>query len=327
MARTHWNWIAVALAALMMASGCAREAEEKVAEAGQNLEEAWQAERAAAAEEMHKAVDAISEDIQVIRERAARLEAAGAAEAAKAWHATADKLAAARDAAKQDIRALEEATADGWQAAHDKASAAVAKLDSVWETEKAAIAAQMRESIDEASEKIEAARARAAELEQAGAEKAAAAWHRMGERLASARDAAAEDVEELENAAAGAWHAAADAASDSVVKLGQMGRHAEAFAAATKDAFVAGARRVVEMAEKDLTWAKEKLANADDAAKEEWHQLVTEFEEKQQVAAAELRKVEEASGDAWADMAHGFVAAYHDLHDAGAKAIAEFEGS
>lgn len=321
MSHAHWTVCAVLAACLLFASGCAREAEEKVAEAGQDLQQAWEAEKAAAAAELRKSVDAISEDIAGIRARAAELEAKGEAAAAAAWHGAADRMAAARDAAAREIRALEDAGADAWQAASDSASAAVAKLGDTWETEKAAAVAAMKKTVDAASEKAAAMRARAVELEKAGAAAAADAWHRMADGLETARDAAAREVRAVEDAAAGALHVAVGTAAVAVVGVEELLSHAAAFTADAWHDFVAGARSIVEKSERELAWAKQKLIDAEEAAEEEWHVIVAELEEKQQAAAAELKKIEEAGEDAWSEMAHGFVAAYHDLRDASRRAV------
>ena len=100
----------------------------------------------------------------------------------------------------------------------------------------------------------------------------------------------------------------------------RAGARIAAFASESKDEFVAEARAAVEEAERDLGWAKDQLAKADDAARADWQALVDELEEHQRRAVAELEKIEEAEEDAWAELRHGFIAAYHDLKVASSRA-------
>ena len=307
----RWSLIVVSVASLLMAGGCAKEAEEKVEQAGQDLAEAWEAEKAAAVRELNLAVEKTSDDIAAIRERAARLETQGAAAAAEAWHSMANRMEAARDATVGEINALENAGAETWADARDAAADAVAKLDASWEAEKAAIAQDAREFVDATSENVAAMRERAAELEAAGANAAAAAWHRAAEKMEQAGEAASREIEALENATADEWHAAADAASDAVAEGEEMGAHLESFAVEVKNKFVEVAQSIIDTSVQNL-----QLAAAD-----EWQEIVAALEEGQRQAAAELKKVEEAGEGAWAELRHGFVAAYHDLRDANRKAL------
>ena len=70
--------------------------------------------------------------------------------------------------------------------------------------------------------------------------------------------------------------------------------------------------------------AKEKMVAAEQAGKEavreEWHEIVTGLENARENAAAELGRLEDAGEDAWHEMKHGFVEAYHDLRDASERA-------
>lgn len=205
--------------------------------------------------------------------------------------------------------------------AADKMVEAEQDLAAAWQAERDAAVAEMKAGITAADERIAAMRAHAAELEAQAEAEAAAAWRRTADHLAEARDAAAREVAALESAGAQAWQSTKDGAAKAVAAMEHAGRRAEAFAAETRDAFVAEARAVVEEGERDLAFAMQKLAEADEAAKEDWQKIVNELDEKQRAAVAELARIEAAAADAWADLRHGFVAAYHDLRVASAKAV------
>ena len=135
---------------LLLATGCSQEAEDKVAEAGQDLQAAWQAEKEAAVEQMKATMESVSEDVDAVRNRARQLENEGEAAAAMAWNDVAEKLESAQDAAANDLQALEDAGADTWQSARDRAQASMERLDETWDEGRAAIAASFRESVDAA---------------------------------------------------------------------------------------------------------------------------------------------------------------------------------
>lgn len=209
--------------------------------------------------------------------------------------------------------------------AADKMREAEHDVAEAWRAERDAAVQAMRSDIDSVNRQVDAIRARAAELEGEAEAGAAELWRRTADELESVRNAAARDIEALENAGADAWESTKHAASESIEGLARAERRVAAFAAETKDEFVAGARAAVEESERELVWAKEKLAEAGDRAKEEWHDAVEVLEEKHRAAMAELDKVERADAEAWNDMRHGFVAAYHDLQDASERAAAHFE--
>ena len=336
MLKTKWMWTAVVLSTFLALSGCAREADEKVSEAEQDLEEAWEAEKAAAVEEMRKIENSVSEDLDAIRTRAQELEARGEEAAAEAYHAIADRLEAARDEAAREIRALEQATADTWRAARDSAQEAVKKLEDVWMEEKKAVLAEMNKLLEATSERVAAIRDRAVELEEEGKEAAARAWHTMADRMEAARDAAARDIRIIEEAsarglrkaehlAADAFYVAIGAAALGVDELYTLESHAAAFLADVKDDFVVGARAAWDKTGEELELAKEKMIAAEQAGEEavrqEWHEIVTDLENARENAAEVLRRLEEAGEGAWQEEKHGFVEAYHDLRDASARAV------
>jgi len=205
--------------------------------------------------------------------------------------------------------------------AADKVGEAEHDLAEAWEAERDAAVAEMKASIDATSREIEKMHERIAELEAEGQAEAAEAWRRTAAGLEAARDAAAREVEVLEKAGAEAWESTKDSAAAAIKELERVGERAAAFASEAKDEFVAEARAAVEEGERELAWAKEKLAEADEAAREDWQKVVNKLEQKQRKLVAELQKIEEAGSDAWAELRHGFVAAYHDLRDASKRAM------
>ena len=210
------------------------------------------------------------------------------------------------------------------QEAGDKMSHAEHDVADAWRAERDAIVAEMNEGIEATSRQIENVRARAAELEAEAETEVAEAWHYAADELEIARDAAAREVVKLEQAGADAWESTKEAADEAAEELERFGARAAAFATDEKDAFVAEARAVIEEGERDIAWAREKLAEADDEVREEWRELVDELEERQRKTLAELEKIEEASEDAWGDLRQGFVAAYRDVKIASKEAAEEF---
>lgn len=205
--------------------------------------------------------------------------------------------------------------------ASEKVVEAEKDLEEAWKAERDAAVSEMKKGIDGASREIELMRARAVELERAAQADAAAAWNSAADRLAEARDAAAREVQVLEKAGAEAWESTKQAAAATTRTLERASARAAAFAADAKEEFVAEARAAVEEVDRELAWAKEKLAAADGAVRKEWQVLVDELERERNRTVAELHKIEEAAADAWAEMRHGFVAAYHDLRDASKRAM------
>ncbi len=74
----RWAWLLVLVALGLGAASCARKAEEKVAEAGQDLKDAWKAEREAAWAEMRHGFVAAYHDLTEASVRARERLAAGA---------------------------------------------------------------------------------------------------------------------------------------------------------------------------------------------------------------------------------------------------------
>jgi colicin import membrane protein len=204
--------------------------------------------------------------------------------------------------------------------AEDKVAEAGEDLKDAWRAERDAAVAALKTSAAAAAQESERLREGIVGLEREAKQEAAAVARRTLDGLEATRTAAERDVAALESAGEDAWKAAQETAEGAVRKLAQAGARAARFAASTKDEFVAEARAAVHEGERELSWARDRLAAADAATRAEAQALVNDLEAKQKKAAAELRRVENASEGAWAEMRHGFVAAYHDLAEASVRA-------
>lgn len=111
-----FTWAATALAALLVLSGCAQEAEDKVGEAGQDPAEAWEDARDQAAESMAALGQTWDEEKAAVAElaRARDRLAEAEGEAVEEWQQVVDGLEERRDKAMAEFRALEDAGADAW---------------------------------------------------------------------------------------------------------------------------------------------------------------------------------------------------------------------
>lgn len=204
--------------------------------------------------------------------------------------------------------------------ATEKVAEAGRDLEAAWKAEKDAAVKLMTQSVDASARQVEEMRAKAAALEHGASNDAAKAWRRVAEGLEAERVAAARDLQAAEGAAKEAWDGAHTAAKAAVQRLERAGKRAAALAGDTKDEFVAEARGIVREGEQELAWARAQLAAAGDATRKDSQALVADLEAKQKKAAAELQRIETADAKAWAELRHGFVAAYHDLADAGTRA-------
>jgi hypothetical protein len=204
--------------------------------------------------------------------------------------------------------------------AEEKVAEAGQNIKDAWKAERDAAVASLKKSVETAGQEAERLREGIAGLEREAKRDAAAVAKRTLDGLEASRAAAAREIAALERAEEHAWKAAQETAVGVARKFEQAGARAARFATATKDEFVAEARAVVQEGDRELAWARERLAAADEATRAEAHALVNDLEAKQKKATAELRRIENASEGAWAEMRHGFVAAYHDLADASVRA-------
>jgi hypothetical protein len=204
--------------------------------------------------------------------------------------------------------------------AEEKVAEAGQDLKDAWKAERDAAVATLKKSVEISAREAERLREGVAGLEREAKREAAAVARRTLDGLEASRAAAVREIAALESAEENAWKAAHDRAVGVARTFEQAGARAVRFAAATKDEFVAEARVAVQEGERELAWARERLAAADEATRAEALALVNDLEAKQKKAAAELRRVENAGEAAWAEMRHGFVAAYHDLADASVRA-------
>jgi SWI/SNF-related matrix-associated actin-dependent regulator 1 of chromatin subfamily A len=204
--------------------------------------------------------------------------------------------------------------------AEEKVAEAGQDLKDAWRAERDAAVTTLKKSVEASAQEAERLREGIAGLEREAKRDAAAVARRTLDGLEATRAAAAREIAALERAEEHAWKAAHETAVAAARKIEQAGARAARFAAATKDEFVAEARAAVQEGERELAWARDRLAAAGEATRAEAQALVNDLDAKQRKAAAELRRVENASEGAWAEMRHGFVAAYHDLADASARA-------
>ena len=182
MSQRTCNWMIGLSVFLMLGAGCAREATEKVAEAGRDIDDAWKAEKNAAVRLMTQSVDASARQIEEMRAKAAAFEQAAANDAARAWRRMADGLEAERVAAARDLQAAEGAAKEVWEGAHTAAKAATQRLERAGKRA-AALTAETKDEF------VAEARAIVAEGEQE------LTWARA--QLAAASDATRKDWQTL----------------------------------------------------------------------------------------------------------------------------------
>jgi hypothetical protein len=208
--------------------------------------------------------------------------------------------------------------------AEEKVAEAGQDLKDAWKAERDAAVAGLKKGLEASAQEAERLREGIAGLEREGKREAAAVARRTLDGIEAARAEAAREIAQVESAEEHAWQVAQEKAVRAARMFEQAGARAARFAAGTRDEFVAEARAAVLEGERELAWARERLAAADASARAEAQALVNDLETKQKRAAAELRRVENASAGAWAEMRHGFVAAYHDLAEASVRARERF---
>jgi hypothetical protein len=211
-------------------------------------------------------------------------------------------------------------TASCARKAEEKVAEAGQDLKDAWKAERDAAVSTLKKGVAASAREAERLREGIAGLEAQAKRDAAAVAKRTLDGLEAARVTAEREVAALELAGEQGWKAANEMAAGAVRTLEQTGARAARFAAGTRDEFVAEARAVVQEGERELAWARDRLASAEQASRAEAQALVSDLEAKQKRAVAELRRVEAAGEGAWAEMRHGFVAAYHDLAEASARA-------
>jgi hypothetical protein len=209
--------------------------------------------------------------------------------------------------------------------AEEKVAEAGQDLKDGWRAERDAAVATLKKSVEASEQEAERLKENIAGLEREAKREAAAVARRTLDGLEASRAAAARQIAALESAGEDSWNAAHETAVGVARKAEQAGARVARFAAARKDEFVAEMRAAVQEGERELAWARERLAAADEATRAGAQALVNDLEAKQKKAAAELRRVENASEGAWAEMRYGCIAAYHDLADASARARARLE--